>query len=389
MSAGVIGLGTLGSRLALKIKKHHDVCVHSENRETLYNFVQNNPNISGFTNMDKMLSHMERPRVVFTAFPNGIEARDAVITLARRLGPIDVVIDCSNEHYENSKFRCDYCNSNSTQYLGLGISRDCVMIGGSKKVYIENKNLIHKLADNVVYMGQEPDDGHFTNMIHNGVEYSILQGMADVFSYCNNDQDIMKLVLEKSKGSDINGYITNYCFDIVNMLDLYGICDVPEIKSTGLRCSEISLRNNIPIPTMNAALNTRCSNRFLKATHTVNTFNDYIDVDLALGALRFIYSMSMIEGLVLMGTRNIDRNLVIKAWSKGTRIECSLLERDPFIASNESVIFAREFVLKCIQSGIPCPVVQAALTHYDFIHQHKNSLSLITAYFENPSLDVV
>ena len=390
MSVGVIGLGNLGAKLAIKLKRDRDIFVHSNDRESLYSFIRQNQDISGFMDIDKMLSKMERPRVILTAFPTGLESRDAIVTLARRLGPIDTVIDCSADHYEGAVFRSDYCEANCTQYIGLGISNDCIMIGGPKKVYVENKNLINKLASNVVYIGSNPDDGHFTNMVHNGVEYSILQGVADVFSYCNNDQDVMKIFLEQTKNSDIHGFITKYCHDIMSAKNIYDICDLPEVKNTGLRCCEISLRNNIPIPTINAALNTRCTNRYIKSTHSSENLNNFIDIELAVGALRFVYAMSIIEGFHLMNTRNIDRRIVIDAWSNGTRIECSLLkDRDPYVASDESVMFAREFVMKCIKQNIPCPVVQAALVHYDFIHQTKNSMSLITAYFENPSLDIV
>jgi 6-phosphogluconate dehydrogenase len=80
-----------------------------------------------------------------------------------------------------------------------------------------------------------------------------------------------------------------------------------------------------------------------------------------------------------MGTRNIKKNRVEKAWSKGTIIECPMIGTDLYQVMEETVDNARLFVMHCAKVGIPCPAVQAALTQFDFKHQRRTSMNFLMA----------
>ena len=81
----------------------------------------------------KMVSRMEKPRVVFTYFPS----QKTMEVLTRELGPLDVVVDCYVDSADEIRDRYDMCRVNSTQYLFM----DKGIVGGSRSAYIDNKNL--------------------------------------------------------------------------------------------------------------------------------------------------------------------------------------------------------------------------------------------------------
>jgi 6-phosphogluconate dehydrogenase (decarboxylating) len=89
----------------------------------------------------KMVSRMEKPRVVFTYFPS----QKTMEVLAHELGPLDVVVDCYVDMAEDISERYELCRENSTQYLFM----DRKIVGGSRSAYMDNKNLFKEMF----YMG--------------------------------------------------------------------------------------------------------------------------------------------------------------------------------------------------------------------------------------------
>jgi 6-phosphogluconate dehydrogenase len=145
----------------------------------------------------------------------------------------------------------------------------------------------------------------------------------------------------------------------------------------------------IPTPTIDASVNARVASRFRKAIETKQGNNVFLDESLAVDALRFAFAASILEGYDLANTQNIKRKKITKAWSKGTLIECDLIEKDLYDVMDETAMGARTFVMHCVYTSIPCPAIQAALTHYDFTHQRRTSMNYLMAqrhYFGNHSL---
>jgi 6-phosphogluconate dehydrogenase len=387
MSHGLIGLGAMGANLARNIQKNDKLHVYNRSQDKVNALVYECPNIKGHKTILEMISHMDTPRTVITMLPHGEPTQDMINILVRYMSPDDIIVDCSNENHKTSRMRGSICREHSVKYLGSGMSGGAMgalngpalMVGGPRGAYDHNKDFFKSFCKNVTYMGSGYGDGHYTKMVHNGVEYGMLQGMADVYAYCNQDNDAMSKIMEHLADTDIDGYITNCGVEVLKKYDIHNIADIAEMNNTGLWCSQLGYEYRIPTPVMNSAVNTRITSKYIKAVETNETNNTGFDTGVAANALRFVFAASISEGYDLMKPLVIDKKLITNAWSHGTIIDCPLIRGNYEEVMDETVEQARAFVLQCTYSGIPCPSVQAALTQYDFTHQSKTSLNFLMA----------
>lgn len=398
MSVGLIGLGSIGFNLVLNIQKKNDIHVFNRSPEKTRALMNMSPGVFGHGSMCEMVSKMNTPRTIITTLPHG-DATDSVVNiLAKIMDPSDLIVDCSNEYFETTRRRESLCVSKNIGYIDAGISGGtrgalygpCLMISGNKKHFQSRQTFFESFAVNVTHVSAQPGHGHFTKMVHNGIEYGMLQAMSDVFSYCNQDQKLMKIVLRHVRGTDIDGYLTNYGDDVIDSYDIHAISDVAQMNNTGVWCSSLSNTLGIPTPTIDASVNARFASRFRKSINTAQSENVFFDATLAADALRFAFASAFIEGYDITNSQCIKRSKIVKAWSKGTLISCDLVGKDLYDVMDETVVGARTFVMHCVRAGIPCPAIQSALTNYDFVHQKQTSINYLMAqrnYFGNHAIE--
>ena len=387
MSLGLIGLGSIGGNLALNIQKSQELNVCNRSPEKVKAIVRKSSHVKGYENVEEMVSDMKEPRTVITALPHGETTDNMVRILRTVLSRGDTIIDCSNEFYRTSRSRGAFCQSRGIGYLGTGLSGGAegartgpaLMIGGPQKVFEEHEDLFKSFAKNYAYMGEDYGVGHFTKMVHNGVEYGMLQGIADVYAYCNQDEYYMERVLKSLEGTDIYGYLTKSAMEVLHGYDFKKIADIGHMNNTGLWCSQIGLEYGIPTPTINSAVNSRFTSRHIKALNTSDHRNYAIDFTVAVDTLRFVFATSLLEGYDLMATRHVGDENIVRAWSTGTIIECPMIGKDYRTIIEETAENARVMMMYCTAAGIPCPAVQAALTQYDYTHQTSTSMKFIMA----------
>lgn len=382
MSYGIVGIGAMGYNLALNLDNKFDVHVYNRSPEKIKELLKCTTKTKGHESICEMISSMQKPRTIMTAIPCGQPTDMVIQHMTKALEPADTIIDCSSEHYNTSRKRADYCSSRNIKYLGAGVGAlhgPAMMLGGPRSYYDEQKDFLNTFCTNVVYMGPSAGDGHYTKMIHNGIEYGMLQGMADIFAYCDQKPENMKQVLTKLRDTDIDGPIVRYAWDILDQYDMTQIPDVTEMNGTGLWCVQLGLEMGIPTPITTSAVNARIASRYARSIESSENSNIFFDATLASQALRFLFAMSINEGYDLASTRPIKYKKIQKAWSKGTIIECPMITKDTKTVLEETVLDTRYFVMQCTRSGIPCQAIQAALTHYDFISQRKTSMNFVTA----------
>jgi 6-phosphogluconate dehydrogenase len=387
MSLGLIGLGSIGGNLALNIQKSQELNVCNRSPEKVKAIVKKTSHVKGYENVEEMVSDMKEPRTIITALPHGDTTDNMVRILRTVMSRGDTIVDCSNEFYRTSRNRGAFCQSRGIGYLGVGLSGGAegartgpaLMIGGPSYVFEEHEDLFKSFAKSYAYMGEDYGVGHFTKMVHNGVEYGMLQGIADVYAYCNQDGYYMGQVLKRIENTDIYGYLTKSAMNVLHEYDFKKIADIGHMNNTGLWCSEIGLEYGIPTPTINSAVNSRFTSRHVKALNTTDHRNYAIDFDVAVDTLRFVFATSLLEGYELMATRHVGNESIKQAWSSGTIIECPMIGQDYRTIIEETVENARVMVMYCTAAGIPCPAIQAALTQYDFTHQTSTSMKFIMA----------
>lgn len=386
-SIGVIGLGSIGKNLAMNIQEKQRVHVYNKTHSKVITLEEQSENVFGHESIGEMVDDMKWPRVIFTALPHGQATDDTVRVLLKHMKPSDTIIDCSNEHYRVSRTRGSRCKAHRVNYLGTGLSGGAegarrgpaLMLGGTRYAYEMNKSFLTKIAKRHTYMGEDYGIGHFTKMVHNGVEYGMLQAVADLYAYCDHDDDRMQKSLEQAIGTDMDGYVVRSALKVLEQYDMDEISDVAEMNNTGLWCSQMGLEYEIPTPVMNSAVNTRITSKYVKSVRTKQKNTSSFKPIIGMNTLRFTFAAALLEGFDLMKTRNASKQDVINAWSRGTIIECPLIAGDLHSIMDKHILDARIFALHCMTAGVPCSSVHAAINQYDFIHQQKTSMAFLMA----------
>jgi 6-phosphogluconate dehydrogenase len=140
MSLGIVtpsSLQAVGTKLAWRLRDHHRLHIS-----------QNYPDGK------RMVSKMEKPRVMMTFLPMSVEqSKEVFESIVEHMGPLDVVIDCLVDTDEQTISRSTYCRDNSTQYICIHIDREGVFVRGPRVAYLENKNLLRKINRSIYYVG--------------------------------------------------------------------------------------------------------------------------------------------------------------------------------------------------------------------------------------------
>ena len=399
MSYGIIGLGKMGSNLALNISNKHKLHLYNRSSAKVDNTIKKGKrgSMKGHKTILQMTQSMERPRTILTMLPHGETTNEIISHTLKLIEPGDTIIDCANEFYKESSLREKLCDKYQVNYLGTGMSGGAsgalngpaVMVGGRASAFMQQKDYLNAFCKNVVHVNNDADSGHFTKMVHNGIEYVMLQAIADMYAYFNYDYDYTSAVLRRcsSENSEMNGYLTRSAFNVLdNCDDMYNmdkIRDVAHMNDTGLWCVEYAYKNGICTPTMHSAVQARIASNFPKNTEAIGQRCNYnIDLDAAYNALRLVYAMSVYEGLMLINHKRIDEKKAQDAWSAATIIECPMImcsKRKLMGIADESIYKARMFLIECVRNGVPVPSVSAAIQHHDFINQKKTQMNLIMA----------
>ncbi|MBN3527364.1 phosphogluconate dehydrogenase (NAD(+)-dependent, decarboxylating) [Paenibacillus apiarius] len=189
MKLGMIGLGKMGFNLVGNMLRHqHEVVVYDVNAEPRQQLAE-----QGAVPADsiaELVSHLQSPKVVWMMVPAG-EIVDGVIdTLIPLLSEGDIVIDGGNSHYKQSLARGEKLHAHGIHFLDVGTSGGtdgaaqggCFMIGGNQEAFAAIEPLFQDIAvdQGYLYAGKS-GSGHFLKMIHNGIEYGMMQSIAEGF----------------------------------------------------------------------------------------------------------------------------------------------------------------------------------------------------------------
>jgi len=189
MKIGYIGLGKMGFNMVERLlEKKHEVYVFDKNEESVRNI--SNKGALPVSSFESLTVSVAPPRLIWLMLPY-----HAVDSVLRGLLPFlqrgDTVIDGGNSPYKESMRRFQELNAEGIHFSDVGVSGGplgarngaCIMVGGKKEIFIKYKNLFRDLAckGGYAYMGR-PGSGHFVKMVHNGIEYGMMQALAEGFA---------------------------------------------------------------------------------------------------------------------------------------------------------------------------------------------------------------
>jgi 6-phosphogluconate dehydrogenase len=196
MQIGLIGLGKMGFNLALNMQNHgHEVMAFDLNPSLVESISKKG--IKTFSFIDALTKSFKQRKAIWLMIPAG-EAVDKTISLLKPLlNPGDIIIDGGNSNYKDSVRRAQELEKNQIDFLDCGTSGGmegalngvCAMVGGKKNVFAHCESLFKDISvkEGCLYCGPS-GSGHFVKMIHNGIEYGMMQAIAEGFEVMHKSE---------------------------------------------------------------------------------------------------------------------------------------------------------------------------------------------------------
>jgi 6-phosphogluconate dehydrogenase len=266
MQIGLIGLGKMGFNLALNFKRNgHSLIAFDINRIAMEKIITEG--IPTAQTISDLMHKLPGRRVIWIMVPAGNTIDVIISNLKNYLSPNDIIIDGGNSNYKDTINRARDLEKMDVHYLDCGTSGGlegalhgiCSMIGGKKEVFDYCEPLFKSISvvDGYMYCGKS-GSGHFTKMVHNGIEYgmmqSIAEGMEVLHKYCN-DLDLADVAKLWNHGSGVSGWMMEHTQSALSKdKNLESIKGVMHHSGEGKWAVETALDLGIPTPVITLSL---------------------------------------------------------------------------------------------------------------------------------------
>ena len=272
----MIGMGRMGLNMTERlINDGHVIVAHDLNEQSL----KSAKTVGAITtkSLTELVDKIEAPRTIWIMVPSGQATEDVVKTLNKLLQPGDCIIDGGNSYYKDSIKREKRSRQLSIDYLDCGTSGGiwglkngyCLTIGGSKNIYEKHKPIFKSLSPNKsngkLYVGPI-GAGHFVKMVHNGIEYGMMQAFAEGFELLASKTDFnlnLKAISENwRRGSVINSWLLDIIAEeIMKEPFLSNLSSAVQDSGEGRWTVNESIELGVPTPVISAALYARFRSR--------------------------------------------------------------------------------------------------------------------------------
>ena len=367
---GMIGLGTMGCNLLLNMADNHIAVVGFDiNRAKAEEFEASaNPGtvVKGVFELPAMVEQLKKPRKIMMLVPAGKPVDDVITNLLPLLEKDDIVIDAGNSHFTDTLNRIHFLQEKGIHFMGIGISGGemgartgpSIMPGGDETAWQQVKPILEAVSAKVngepcvAYMGRWAA-GHYVKMVHNGIEYAIMQLISEVYDILKrgaglNNDELHNVFKSWNKG-ELQSFLLEITADIFTHMDadtdkplVEVILDKAGAKGTGKWTSQNAMDLSVPIPTIDMAVAMRDMSiykdeRIAAAELYVNN-NKKKNVDKEKlirevhDALYFATIISYAQGLALLHKASSELEMdvplpdVVKIWRGGCIIRSALLD---------------------------------------------------------------
>jgi len=189
MKLAMIGLGRMGMNMAKRLLQGgHQVVAYNRSPEKTKQLVKDGA--MGAYSLVEVAEKLSSPRIVWMMLPAGQAVDDHIHELKDLLAPGDIVIDGGNTYYKDDILRANLLEDKSIRFMDVGVSGGiwglkigyCLMIGGEKETFKQLEPIFKTLApqEGYLYCGGT-GAGHFVKMVHNGIEYGMMQAYGEGF----------------------------------------------------------------------------------------------------------------------------------------------------------------------------------------------------------------
>src|SRR5438105_1641659 len=300
MQLGMIGLGRMGANMVRRLMRGGHECVvfdlSADNVKQLAG-----EGAIGAASVDDFIAKLSKPRAVWIMVPAGDATEKTVADLSARLEPGDVIIDGGNSYFKDDVRRSKALREKEINYVDVGTSGGvwglergyCIMIGGPKET-VEHLDPIFKtlapgrgnilrtpgreklsgtVEDGYLYCGPS-GAGHFVKMVHNGIEYGLMQAYAegfDIFRNANSEQlpadirydlNISDIAEVWRRGSVVSSWLLDLtAMALVEDPELASYSGFVQDSGEGRWTIQAAIEEAVPAEVLSAALYTRFRSR--------------------------------------------------------------------------------------------------------------------------------
>ena len=273
MQIGMVGLGRMGANMVERLKRDgHDVVVFDVSAEAVQRVAAGGA--TGAASLQDLAEKLTAPRVIWIMVPSGAPVDSTIDTLAPHLQGEDIIIDGGNSRWTDSIARNRRVSAQGIHYLDSGTSGGiwglqvgyCLMIGGAKVAFDRAEPIFKSLAPDNGYLYVGPSGaGHYVKMIHNGIEYALLEAYAegfDIMHASDYDLDLAKIADLWNHGSVVRSWLLELAAAAFKENPgLEGIRGYVEDSGEGRWTVAEAIDKSVPAPTIALSLLARFRSR--------------------------------------------------------------------------------------------------------------------------------
>jgi len=218
MKIGLVGLGKMGSNMVIRLlKDKHEIVVYDRSPDPVKNLEKQGAIAAN--SLADLIKKLPDPKIIWVMVPSGDPTIQTIREISAQLSKGDIVIDGGNSYYKNSVLMAQELAKKGIHFLDSGTSGGiwglekgyCLMIGGEKEIFTQCEPIFKTLAprDGYLYVGPN-GAGHFVKMVHNGIEYGMLQAYGEGFEIMNASNynlDFAKISHLWNQGSVVRSWI--------------------------------------------------------------------------------------------------------------------------------------------------------------------------------------
>lgn len=424
---GMIGLGVMGSNFLLNMADNQFKVIgfdlDAAKAKKLEDEATPGTTVKGVTTLQEMVNQLDKPRRIMMLVPAGKPVDNVIENLLPLIDKDDVIIDGGNSHYVDTVRRVKYLEEKGIHFMGMGVSGGeegarrgpSIMPGGDVAAWKRVQPMLEAVSAKVenqpcvAYMGKDAA-GHYVKMVHNGIEYAIMQLISEAYDVMKRGLGLTNAelaeVFKQWNAEELQSFLIEITGEIFLKKDEETGKEVVDIvsdkagsKGTGKWTSQEAMELPVSIPTIDAAVAMRTlsgykEERVIAAELYLPkakpaTGNKPAEIKKVKDALYFATIISYAQGLAMLnkasGSLNMDIPLadVVKIWRGGCIIRSTLLEvfykafkknktlSNVLLDKNLARLVkkteknARAVIKLAMQSKIPVTALSAAIGYFD------------------------
>ena len=266
MKIGVVGLGRMGANMAERLRRAGHEAIGFDR----------NPATSEVASLDELVERLDRPRTIWAMVPAGDPTEETIRALAELLDEGDLVVDGGNSYFRDSLRRAEELGGRGILFCDAGVSGGiwglaegyCLMVGGNDEAIERLEPALIALAQEGGYAHVGPSGaGHFVKMVHNGIEYALLQGYGEGFQLLEAsaefpDLDLTQIAEVWRHGSVVRSWLLDLAaLALEQDPGLEAIRGFVEDSGEGRWTVNEAVRSGVPVPAIADALFARFESR--------------------------------------------------------------------------------------------------------------------------------